>query len=390
MSRVRTLAARPIAVSTFAIAANGTADGPAQALRDYLVMRGAAQVTTIFHPLVSEDRAHEIATYEAGGLPIVRRYRLPSRPPFTYPLDLVVPPLAPRVDAWFGFNCLACVRGLWERRLGRVARVAYWCVDFVPDRFGNVPMTRVYDYLDALCCRRAHARVELSAVARDGRDQRHGFAPGETRAPTVIVPMGAWLARVPTTPADGVARRRVVYMGHLVPRQGVDRLIEALGILARAGSTFSADIIGRGPEESALRQAARSQGLADRVTFHGFVADHREVERLLAAASVAAAPYVVDATSFTRFADPGKLKAYLAAGLPIVMTSVPPNAAELSEEGGAEVVADSPPALAAALERALSDGENWKRRRAAALAKAREFDWPTLLDVPLRALGFAS
>ena len=38
---------------TVAIVSNGFADGPAQALRDYLVAHGA-EVTTIFHPLTPD------------------------------------------------------------------------------------------------------------------------------------------------------------------------------------------------------------------------------------------------------------------------------------------------------------------------------------------------
>ena len=66
--------------------------------------------------------------------------------------------------------------------------------------------------------------------------------------------------------------------------------------------------------------------------------DHRRVEELLAEASIAAAPSDPSETTFTRFADPGKLKSYLAAGLPIVLTDVPPNARELADEAGAELV----------------------------------------------------
>jgi glycosyltransferase involved in cell wall biosynthesis len=122
------------------------------------------------------------------------------------------------------------------------------------------------------------------------------------------------------------------------------------------------------------------------VRFHGFVPDHRHVERLLAEASIAAAPYRPDET-FTQFADPGKLKAYLAAGLPIVLTDVPPNARELAAEGGAEIVPYDAAALADALAGGLESEERWHDRRAAALAYARGFDWPVLLSELVRKLG---
>ncbi len=342
-----------------AIVSNGFADGPAQALRDYLVARGA-DVVTIFHPLTPEQGSrHRIARYAGGALVDERGVRLPLKPPASFALDPFVPLLPPRVEVWFGFNPLACARGL----IARTDRVVLWSVDFVPDRFGRGTIaTRIYDRLDRLCCVRADARVELSESARNGRNRRHGLGD----APAHVVPMGAWIDRVPTTTTESFQDGRVVFLGHLVERQGVAILLDALG-------DRPADVIGTGPLEASLRARAKN------VTFHGYVADHREVERLLSHAAVAVAPYRQTGESFTRYADPGKLKAYLAAGLPTLLTDVPPNALELAAEAGAEIVADDPAALAAAIESLLASPDEWRARREAALAYARRFDWNALL-----------
>ena len=364
---------------TVAIVSNGFADGPAQALRDYLVARGG-RVVTIFHPLTPEQgRGHRVATYAGGAQVSERSVRLPLRPPASFALDPFVPLLPRQVDAWFGFNPLACARGLVARRTGRARRVLLWSVDFVPDRFGRATLaTRFYDGLDRLCCRRADARIELSEAARDARNQRHNLPPESANA--YVVPMGAWIDRVPTTPPAGLRPRRVVFLGHLVARQGVGTLLDALSTL----DDVVADVIGTGPLETELREHAKHAGL--QVTFHGYVADHREVEQLLSRSSVAVAPYAQTDETFTRYADPGKLKAYLAAGLPIVLTDVPPNARELASEAGAEIVADDPAALAAAISRALTSPEHWQARRESALAYARRFDWDVLLGELLAEL----
>ena len=357
---------------TVAIVSNGFADGPAQALRDYLVARDV-RVVTIFHPLTPEQgRRHRITVYDNGAQVRERSVCLPLRPPASFALDPFVPLLPPHVDAWFGFNPLACARGLVARRQRRARRVVLWSVDFVPDRFGSGTLpTRVYDRLDRLSCMRANARVELSETARRARDRRHDLPPGS--APAFVVPMGAWIDRVPTTPPDGFRRRRLVFLGHLVERQGVGTLLAALSTL----DDVAADVIGTGPLEQELRGQAKRAALD--VTFHGYVADHRQVEQLLSRSSVAVAPYAQTAETFTRYADPGKLKAYLAAGLPVVLTDVPPNARELESEAGAEVVADDPAALAAAIGRALASPAAWQARRESALAYARRFDWNALL-----------
>ena len=357
---------------TVAIVSNGFADGPAQALRDYLVARDV-RVVTIFHPLTPEQgRRHRITVYDNGAQVREKSVRVPLKPPASFALDPFVPLLPPHVDAWFGFNPLACARGLVARRQRRARRVVLWSVDFVPDRFGSGTLpTRVYDRLDRLSCLRANARVELSETARRARDRRHDLPPGS--APAFVVPMGAWIDRVPTTPRDGFLRRRLVFLGHLVERQGVGTLLAALSTL----DDVAVDVIGTGPLEQELREQARRAALD--VTFHGYVADHRQVEQLLSRSSVAVAPYAQTAETFTRYADPGKLKAYLAAGLPVVLTDVPPNARELESEAGAEVVADDPAALAAAITRALASPAAWQARRESALAYARRFDWNALL-----------
>ena len=382
------MAPRAIEASDFTIVANGVADGPAQALRDYLVERGARRLTTIFHPLVPEDGGvHEVRHWRGGKEAGGTEYRLPSRPPLTYPLDLVVPPWPRSTDGWFGFNGLACARGLAARRLGRAETVVYWCVDYVDERFGRGVVTRAYDALDRLCCVRADARFELSEAARRARDARHADV-AQRLAPASVVPMGAWLDRVPTTSEDNLHTRRVVYLGHLVERQGVATLIRAVVLLRRRGVDVRADVVGRGPLEAELQELARDEGVADAVAFHGFLADHRDVERILAAASIGAAPYVVDETSFTQYADPGKLKAYLAAGLPIVTTRVSPNADELERVGAAVVVSDDAEAFAAAVERVLAEPDEWRTRHRAALEHAARYDWASLLGDALGRVGF--
>jgi glycosyltransferase involved in cell wall biosynthesis len=385
-----THAARPVEQSSFIVLANGAADSPpASGLIGYLLARRARMLTTVFHPLSIEDgNQHSIIVYVSGQKQRERVVRLPARPPYTYPLDAIVPPRTPRVDGWFAFNNLLCARGLVERRVSRATTVAYWAVDFVPDRFGAATLpTRVYDAVDKYCCLHADLRVELSQAALAGRDKRHGLT--ETAgARRVIAPVGAWLDRVPVCSPDAFGQRRVVFIGHLVERMGVDTVIEAAAQLSARGVEVHVDIAGRGPLEEELRAMAARKGLGDKIRFHGFISDHRKLEALLAEASVALAPYSTRVESFTRFADPSKLKSYLAAGLPILLTDVPPNAGELEREGGAEIIADEPTEFAAAIERLLSNPSAWAARREAALRYARQFDWNNIVETALKAAGF--
>jgi glycosyltransferase involved in cell wall biosynthesis len=380
---------RKLDASTFTVVCNGAPDEPpASGVWQFLVRHQAKRVTTVYHPLDRDDGPwHRITIYEPGREPKRRSVRLPSWPPPTYAIDPFVPFWPAATDCWIGFNNLAAARGLIQRAARRAGAVVYWAVDFVPDRFDSVQLTRAYDWLDSLCCKRVDLRVELSSAALQGRNQRHGLKPSES-APTHVAPVGAWLSRLPVAPEDGWKRRRVVFLGHLVPRQGVGRLIDALSLLAARGAQFEAAIAGRGPIEAELRKAVSRAGLEDRVSFVGFLSDHRDVEAFVAGGSVAVAPYDTEVESFTRFADPSKLRSYTAAGLPIVLTDVPPNAAELAAEAGAEVVPFSAEGIAGAIERALASGEKWQRRRKQALEYSKRFDWELIVPRVLEKVGF--
>jgi glycosyltransferase involved in cell wall biosynthesis len=166
----------------------------------------------------------------------------------------------------------------------------------------------------------------------------------------------------------------------------VDVLLDALAIVKTRGGDVRADVIGTGPLEQQLRQRSAGLGLDDTVRFHGFVTDHRDVEHLLAEAAIAVAPYRPGEDTFTAYADPGKLKAYLAAGLPVLLTDVPPNAKTLARDAGAELVPYDGEAIATAIMNGLSSPEGWRERRAAALEYVTRFDWEALLGDLLEQL----
>jgi glycosyltransferase involved in cell wall biosynthesis len=378
---------RSVAEATFLLVANGTTSGqPTAGFRDALIERGA-RVLVHYHPLGLEDRPEHILLDYTAPLGRRRTFVLPSRPPLTYPLDLLVPWRLPRVDVVIAYNNMHAARALWERSRGRVGQVVYSAVDFVPNRFGaGSPLSRVYETLDDWVCRAADGRWEVSEAARDARNEGHGL-PRESGQ---VIPIGTWADRLPQTGQDGYRARRLVFVGNLVQRMGGMTVIDAMGELARRGAEIRCDIAGRGPEEPAMRARAAQLGLDELVTFHGFISDQDRLARLLADSSIALAPYRSTEDNFTRFADPSKVKGYLVAGLPTVITDVPPNARELERDGGATVVADDPVALADAVQRLLDDPAQWRRRRELALSHARDFDWQVLLSRALEPLGFAT
>ncbi len=375
----------PLRGGRFIVATSGFADGPSKALGRFLVESGAATVHVVTHPLVPEGPGeHRVDELVSGAVRVARR---PNKPPLTYLFDPVTPLRLPAADVWVSFNCLVTAQGLLRRRAGRVRHVIHWSVDFVPERFGTNLLTRVYERLDKWAVTSSDARVELSDAAYHGRLEAYGLTAA--RCPAEIVPMGSWIDEAPRTGPDRLVAPRLVFLGHLVERMGVSLVVHLAAELRRRGRAVPIDVVGGGPMLEGLRALASQKQVDDLVMFHGFVADFAEVERVLSAGVVALAPYETDESSFSRFADPGKLKAYLGAALPILLTPVPPNATELVDHAGAELLEPTATAFADAVCRLLDDPAEWRRRHRAAEKHARQYDWNSMFRSALPRLGIS-
>ncbi|KAA1417857.1 glycosyltransferase family 4 protein [Nocardioides humilatus] len=77
---------------------------------------------------------------------------------------------------------------------------------------------------------------------------------------------------------------RVAVLGRLVAHKRVDAVIRAIAVLCPTRPLLHLDVIGKGPERDDLERLAAELGIADRVTFHGFVDDPTKATLLARAA----------------------------------------------------------------------------------------------------------
>ncbi|TSC80405.1 MAG: putative Glycosyl transferase, group 1 [Candidatus Peregrinibacteria bacterium Gr01-1014_25] len=103
----------------------------------------------------------------------------------------------------------------------------------------------------------------------------------------------------------------VACCGRLVRSKGFDRLLEALALLPRA----TLAVVGDGPERERLERRARNLGIADRVTWRGWLEDQTAVYRALQTARVIAVPSLSEG-------GPRIAVEAMALGLPVVATRV--------------------------------------------------------------------
>lgn len=192
---------------------------------------------------------------------------------------------------------------------------------------------------------------------------------GISRSRTVIIPncvFGADLATPPPRPGPGLlaGSPAILTIGRLDPVKRVGDVIRALALALAPLANGHFHVVGKGEERERLEALARELGVADRVTFHGFVDD----------AGVAA--MVADSDAFVLASEqeglPTVLLEMLLARLPIVCTRIPGNLA-ITGVAGVETTYDvgDIPALAGLL--AVISGEIVADTSVEALRRA--FTW---------------
>jgi glycosyltransferase involved in cell wall biosynthesis len=142
------------------------------------------------------------------------------------------------------------------------------------------------------------------------------------------------------TPATPGQVHPVISVGRLTPEKDYGTLIRAAGLVARDAPEYRLTIAGGGPCEVELRELINSLGLTRTVTLLGPVGD---VPSLMASGSMFALSSLTEGISLT-------ILEAMAAGLPVVATSVGGNP-EVIKHGatGVLVLPGEPHALAASL-----------------------------------------
>ncbi len=163
----------------------------------------------------------------------------------------------------------------------------------------------------------------------------------------------------------------ILSVGRLVPKKGMRDLLNACHLLHHRGVAFRCIIVGEGPLRQELEAHIAELGLTAVVTLPGAMAHDRLLAFYRRATLFALAPQVTE--DGDRDGIPNVLAEAMAAGTPVVSTSVS-GIPELIEDGrtGLLVPPQDPAALAAALERVLSEAPLRHRFAAASRAKIEE------------------
>ncbi len=369
----------------FVVVTHVYAHGPAFSLEEYLKER-VASLVFIGHPFpFARDTRSFMRVYDQGRLTSEKTFRQWRGPDATFYLkDIVVTlrwllPMR-RADYFVGADVLNAFAGVLLQRLGKVQHVVFYTIDYIPRRFPSPLLNSLYHFLDRFVVRTAHRVWNLSPAMAEEREKRG--VTRRYRGKQLTVPIGT----VMVEPAADARfdRHKIVFLGHLRAGQGVELLLEAMTEVVKSVPQAHVLLIGGGPLEPALKALVARLGLTRHVRFQGFVERSADVQQLLRNACFAVAPYLDTPETFTRYADPGKPKDYLASGLPVVITKVPLVAFEIEAKRCGLAIDATKDDLVRALMLLLTDDDLVREFRRNVPQMAREYAWEKVFDRALR------
>lgn len=326
----------------------------------------------------------------ADGVDVVHVDAGPARP---VPKDELLPYMAQ-----FGRE----LRRAWQRRRPDVVHSHFWMSGWASidaARAVGAPLVHTFHALGVVKRRhqatadtsppqresveRAVLRASDAIVATCSDELRELRLLGGHASRIHVVPCGVDTRRFTPAPrrARGRRRTRIVSLGRLVPRKGVDDVVRALARVPDAELVIAggppAGGLAHDPEVTRLRAIASSTGVAARVRFLGAV-PRDAVPALLRSA---------DVVTCTPWYEPFGIVPLEAAacGVPVVATAVGGQLDTIVDgETGLLVPARQPGAIATALQRLVTDPALRARLGARAAARAHaSYGWATVADATL-------
>ena len=264
-----------------------------------------------------------------------------------------------KYDVYIGVNCLNCLPGILIKLVSPRKRVIYYSADYSTKRFANPFFNRLYLWLDGFCSRRASF---CWSVSERIREVKRSFGVPEEK--NLLVPNGVHLKDIHLS-GERIPHS-LFYVGHLTKTKGVQQILKALKSLKE----YQLFIIGDGPYRKALEKLAADLGIKKRVFFLGKMSNEEVLEKI-SRFEIGLAPYTTD-EDYIYYCDPVKVKEYLAAGCPVVVSGLVWIAEEIRKQNCGVVVGDFSKELSVAVKKIE---KNFSQMSQNARNFAVQFDW---------------
>jgi glycosyltransferase involved in cell wall biosynthesis len=288
--------------------------GPADYYENYLLRHGH-DVVRLDHPLDQYAGRRSVLTQNGK---VIATWPRNSRAVFNLVWDfLKTLSMSARLslDVAVGannFDTFSLVLGRNLRR-SRSPRILYFASDFSEDRFRSRLMNGIYDRIEKAVLRRADL-----VISNTHRAETKRFAFGLVKEKSQVIPNGIYIENPSFIPKP-LHKDNFIFVGSVTREHGLYDLLQTLRPIIG-----SLTIVGQGTDWQRTVELCRDQQIPHQLfqdKSHDFVIDYlRRFE------GFGLAPYNLE-SKWTYYSSPLKIVEYIAAGVPVLTSSVPEIAA---------------------------------------------------------------
>lgn len=264
---------------------------------------------------------------------------------------------------YIGMDGLCVMFGRILKLFRKVKKVIFWTMDFVPEnRFQGGWKNKIYHWINISGYKGADEMWDLSPRMLEAREKFLGIKESDYKFHKVV-PYGMWVDKVKTYAYDEIDQYTIVFMGHLLAKQGVQLILESLPDIIKKYPKIKFKIIGGGSYRYELEKLVIKLDIKKYCVFLGKIEDIKELEDEVAKSTIAVAPYIKKLDTWTYYADPGKIKTYLACGVPVLLTDIPWNAEDIEENKCGIIIEENKKSIINAINFLLKKSNNIQYRQ---------------------------
>ncbi len=281
-----------------------------------------------------------------------------------------------KYELFIGLEAVNAIAGIILRKIGKVETVVYYVSDYSPNRFskfGRKRLNSLYLWLDRFCVEHADFTWDVSSAMQKGR-LKNGLNP-KRKYRVINAANGLFPSQIKSLPISQRIPYSLVYLGTLGSDFGVELAIEAFKEVKSKYKKAILRIIGGGKELPILNRLVRKLELEKSVIFYGYIEDNNEAARIVRTSYIGLAPYRAFPESIRWYGDAGKIRQYVASGLPVVTTHVPPLGKYIVEKGAGIMTKDTVESFSNGIVKLLSDDELYIKLSVAAEKISKDNTW---------------
>jgi glycosyltransferase involved in cell wall biosynthesis len=259
-------------MNKYIISAHVLNDGPAQALRDYLI-KNKGDFLWITHPLFYLKKLGGSGyQFFLNGKEVKKVYFGSCRmwEPIKYICEILlnlffVFKLKNSKDyIYIGYDNLNAFSGVILKKFGLVKKSIYYVVDYTPKRFANKVLNYIYHKIDQFCVKYSNETWSLNEKAmNEARKKFYNFdAYQKGFSIQKEMPMGFWKDRIVLKDYKDINKNQIVFLGVVLKKQGIQFILKALTDIVKTLPDIKFVVIGDGDYLSDLKLLANDLNIA--------------------------------------------------------------------------------------------------------------------------------